>query len=131
MKVFIGDWKVRATIYRMLVIAQTLGWAVVSLARTIRRPPPPPLATERIAVALALVSIVGIAVGLVAFYRRRTKARDRDAVVRAWVCFQGAGFLALTGYASAGKALCFVVGILTLGVMHAFSPNRFEARTDT
>src|SRR5947209_6071373 len=94
------DWNVRAAIYRMLVVAQTLGWAVVGLARVVSRPLPSSLATERIAVALALGSVVGIAAGLAAFYLRRTQSRDRDAVVRAWVCFQGAGFLALTGYAS-------------------------------
>ena len=46
------------------------------------------------------------------------------------MCFQGAGFMALIGYASGGKTLCFVVGILTLAVIHAFSPNRFRAEMD-
>jgi hypothetical protein len=124
------DWKVRAAIYRMLVVAQTLGWAVVSLARIVRRPPPSSLAVERIAIALALGSVVGIAAGLVAFSLRRAKSRDRDAVVLAWVCFQGAGFFALIGYASSGQTRCFVAGILTLAVMHAFSPNRFQAEMD-
>jgi len=124
------DWNVRARIYRILVVVQTLGWAVVSLARTIRRPLPSSPATERIAVALALGSLVGIAAGVVAFYRRRTKLGDRTAVVPAWISFQSAGLPALTGYAVAGKALCFVVGMLTLAVMHAFSPNRFQANMD-
>jgi hypothetical protein len=130
MQVHMRDWKARAAMYRMLVAAQTLCWAVVSLARIVRRPPPPPPATERIAAALVLGSIAGIAAGLGAFYLRRARSPDRDAVVLSWVCFQAAGFLALTGYAVAGNVPCFVVGILALAVMHAFSPNRFQTKLD-
>ncbi|MFL5563203.1 MAG: hypothetical protein ACJ79K_17185 [Gemmatimonadaceae bacterium] len=35
--------------------------------------------------------------------------------------------MALAGYAVTGTGIFFVVGIVTLAVMHAFSPNRFQA----
>ena len=56
-------------------------------------------------------------------------SRDKAAVVNAWVWFQAAGISALIGYAVTGTAFCFGIGVITLAVMHLFSPNRFQGHT--
>ena len=127
MRVTPRGWRRYAAIYRTLVVAQTLGWAISGLARAITRHAASTLNAQPIAVALAAGSVVGIVAGVITYYLRRTQSRDRDAVILAWAWFQLAGFLALTGYAITAAALCFVAGIATLVAMHAFSPNRFQA----
>lgn len=119
------DWHRCAVAYRALVIAQTLGLAVSSLAKVVRREPRLLPDVPPVAVACAVASTVGIAAGALLYSLRRTRSGDRDAVVAAWVCVQAAGVLALTGYTLTGTAICCVVDVLTLVAMHAFSPNRF------
>jgi len=78
---------------------------------------------------LGIGSVVGMAGGVAAYYLRRTESRDKAAVVNAWVWFQAAGISALIGYAVTGTAFCFGIGVITLAVMHLFSPNRFQGHT--
>jgi len=124
-------WHRCAVIYRVLVVAQTLGWAATSLARIAARQPRLSLGAQPLAVALTIASVLAIAAGGLSYYLRRTQSHDRDAVILAWMWFQVAGFSALAGYAASGGAICFVVGILALVVMHAFSPNRFQHEPGT
>jgi hypothetical protein len=121
-------WHVCAVIYRMLVVAQTVGWAVLSLARIVTRPARATLNASPFGAALAVSSVLGIATGLLTYGLRRSQSRDRDAAVLAWAWFQAAGFLALTGYVVTGTAIHFILGVFTLAVMHAFSPNRFQTQ---
>jgi len=123
-------WRVYAAIYRTLVVAQTLGWAVSSLARVVTHHPRSSPSAQPIATALAVGSVVGIAAGLLAYYVRRSRQHDRDSVVLAWAWFQGGGLSALIGYAISGTAVCFIIGMVTLAVMHGFSPNRFQTEAD-
>jgi hypothetical protein len=78
-------------------------------------------------VAFAVGSVLAIAAGLLTYFLRRSKSHDRDSVVLTWAWLQAVGLLALAGYAVTGTGIYFVVGIVTLAVMHAFSPNRFPA----
>src|SRR5438270_1952463 len=119
-------WQVCAVVYRALVVVQTLGWVVSSFARVVARQPRSSLSIHPIGAALAAGSVVGIAAGVLTYYVRRSQSYDRNAVVLAWAWFQAAGFLALAGYVLTGMATCFIVGIVTLAVMHAFSPNHFR-----
>lgn len=119
-------WNRYAALYRALVVAQTIGWAVSTLSRVIARQPRSSLHTTPIGLALGIGSVVGMAGGVAAYYLRRTESRDRAAAVVAWVWFQLAGLLALVGYAVTGTAFCFGIGVITLVVMHLFSPNHFQ-----
>jgi hypothetical protein len=130
MRVTTHGWHRHAVIYRALVVAQTLGWAVSSLARIVAGQPRSSPNAQPIGIALAIGSVVAIAAGVLMYFLRRTQSYDRDAVILAWVWFQAAGILALTGYAATGTAVCFIVGVVTLIVMHAFSPNRFQGSAD-
>jgi len=111
--------------YRALVIAQTLGLAVSSLMKVVAREPRLSPDAPPAAIALAAAAAVGIAAGVLVYFVRRTKSDDRDAVLATWACVQVAGGLALTGYAVTGTAICCLVDVLALVVMHVFSPNRF------
>ena len=106
---------------------QTLGLAVASLARVVTRVPRFSLGAQPVVVALAAASVVGIGAGALTYYLRRSRSQDRDAVVLAWAWILAAGFVALIAYAMSGTAITFIVGIIALAVMHAFSPNRFQA----
>ena len=119
-------WSRYAVLYRALVVVQTLGWAVSTLTRVIARQPRSSLDTSPTGIALGIGSVVGMAGGVAAYYLRRTESRDRAAAVVAWVWFQLAGLLALVGYAVTGTAFCFGIGLITLVVMHLFSPNHFQ-----
>ena len=113
-------------IYRALVAVQTLGWGATSLVRIITRPPAVSLGTQPIALTLTVVSVVGVAGAVLSYYLRGSQSPARDAVVVAWVWLQLAGFAALAAYATTGAPICFLIGMLTLAAMHAFSPNRFQ-----
>lgn len=128
MRITARRWQICALIYRTLVAAQTLGWAIGSLAMVVARHTRSPSSAHRLAITLGAASVAAIVGGLVAYYLRRPRSHDRDAVVFAWACFQAAGLLALTGYAVTRMRVFFLLGIITLGVMHAFSPNRFQTR---
>jgi len=119
-------WSRYAVLYRALVVVQTLGWAVSTLARVIARQPRSSLHTPPIGIALGIGSIVGLAAGMATYYLRRTESRDKAAAMVAWAWFQAAGLLALVGYSVTGTAFCFGIGVITLAVMHVFSPNRFQ-----
>src|SRR4051812_48869068 len=114
MRVTTDGWHRCAAIYRVLVVAQTLGWAMSSLARVVARQPRSSPNTQPIGVTLAVGSAVGIAGGLLIYLLRRTRSHDRSAVVLAWVWFQVAGFFALIGYAVTGTAVCFILGVAAL-----------------
>ena len=113
-------------IYRALVVVQTLGWVATSLARIITRTPRVSLGAQPIALTLTVVSVAGMAAAGLSYYLRRPQSPARDAVILVWVWLQIAGFAALAGYAAAGAPICFALGMLTLAMMHAFSPNRFQ-----
>jgi predicted permease len=119
------DWHRCAVAYRALVIAQTLGLAVSSLMKVVTREPRLSQDAPPVAIALAVTAAVGIAAGVLMYFLRPTKSDDRDAVLATWACVQVAGALALAGYAVTGAAICCIVDVLALVVMHVFSPNRF------
>lgn len=120
-------WTICATIYRALVIAQTAAWVIESLVRISMRQTPASRGAPPAGVALPAASIIGIVAGIVSYCGCRSRWTARTAVLFAWPWFQVAGIVALIGYAVTGAMSHFLVGIVTLAVMHAFSPNRFES----
>ena len=116
-------WNLCATIYRALVVAQTLAWAVETLVRITTRA----ASAAPTRATLAIASIIALGAGLLTYYACRSRWPARAAVLLAWPSFQAAGILALLAYALTPATLHFLVGIATLAVMHAFSPNRFPA----
>ncbi|HJP91271.1 MAG TPA: hypothetical protein VJ875_04900 [Pyrinomonadaceae bacterium] len=126
MQVTAKSWRLSTAIYRMLVAAQTIAWAAMAAANVISRRPRASLAVDRVGIALAVGAVVGLAGGLLAYYRpgARTRPSEHEAVIVTWACFQGAGLLALMGYALTGAVVCFVAELVVLALMHAFSPNR-------
>jgi len=114
-------WNLCATIYRALVVAQTLAWAVETLVRITTRA----TSAAPTRATLAIASIIALGAGLLTYYACRSRWPARAAVLLAWPSFQAAGILALLAYALTPATLHFLVGIATLAVMHAFSPNRF------
>lgn len=123
-------WRRWSLIYRTLVAVQTIGLAAIALSKVISRAPRPWSAGDPLDVALAVGAALGLAGGLLTHYRRQAFSSDRDAIVAAWACFQGAGLLALAGYVISGTVTHFVAAMLMLIVMHAFSPNRFRGSTE-
>lgn len=119
-------WKACAALYRALVVAQTLAWAVETLLRISTRHSHSPPAAQPSGMALAIASVAGIAGGLLTYRLLGSRSDARDAAVLAWPWFQVAGVVALVGYAITGSMLNILVGVITLAVMHAFSPNRFQ-----
>ncbi|HSJ90403.1 MAG TPA: hypothetical protein VK909_24540 [Anaerolineales bacterium] len=128
MRVTTKSWRFYAAIYRVLVVAQTIAWAVTSLAKVISRQPRASLAVEQIGIALTIGSIVGLIGGLLTYYRHGTLSRspEKKAIILTWVCLHIAGLFALAGYTITGEVICFIAGILALISMHVFSPNRFQ-----
>jgi hypothetical protein len=126
MRVTTRGWQTCALIYRILVGAQTLGWAVASLARIVTRDNRSSQAARPITLAFAVGLVLAIAAGFLTYLLRRPRSHDRDSVVLTWAWLQAVGLLALAGYAVTGAGIYFVVGVVTLAVMHAFSPNRFQ-----
>ena len=131
MRVTTKSWRVSTVVYRALVAAQTIAWAATAAAKVIARRPRASLAVDRVGAALALGAVVGLAGGLVVYYRRRARTRpaEQAAIIVTWACFQGAGLSAIVGYALTGEEVCFLAGLLTLVSMHAFSPNRLPKTT--
>jgi predicted permease len=119
-------WYACSRIYRVLVVGQTLAWAASSLIMIVAHRHREPLSAHPIGIALLVATLVAIVAGLFSYYRRRPQPHDRDAVILAWVWFQTAGFLAFAAYLLTGAVICFLVGVGTLALMHAFSPNRFQ-----
>jgi hypothetical protein len=118
-------WNVCATIYRALVVAQTLAWAVETLVRISMRHAAASRTAPPTGAALAMASMMASGAGVLTYYACRSRWPERAAVLLAWPWFQAAGVVALIGYAITGATLYFLIGIVTLAVMHAFSPNRF------
>ena len=119
-------WSVCANIYRALVVVQTVAWAVESLIRISMRHAAASRSTPPMGVGLAMASIIGVAAGVLAYYGCRTRWPVRIAVLCAWPWFQAAGVVVLVAYAVTGAMRYFLFGMLTLAIMHIFSPNRFE-----
>jgi hypothetical protein len=71
-------------------------------------------------------SVIGIASRIATCYFRRSQSHDREAIVLTWAWLRAAGLLALTAYAITGTWISFFIGIVTLVIMHVFSPNRFQ-----
>ncbi len=128
MRVTARSWRFYSAIYRALVVAQTIAWAVIFFAKVISRQARASLAVDPIGIALTIGSMVALAGGLLAYYRYNTPSRpaEKKAVLLTWVCLQTAGLFALVGYAITGQVTCFIAGILVLISMHVFSPNRFQ-----
>lgn len=126
MPVTTRGWRISALIYRTLVAAQTLGWAISSLVRVLIRHQRSSLSPHPSGIPFAAGSVVGIAVGIVIYYVRRSQSLDRDVVIVAWPWLQVGGLLALGGYAYTGAVVCFAVGIISVAIQHVFSPNRFQ-----
>jgi len=128
MQVTAKSWRLCTSIYRMLVAAQTIALAAMAVANVISRRPRASLAVDRVGIALAVGAVVGLAGGLFTYYRPGVRARpsEQEAVIVTWACFQGAGLLALAGYALTGAVVCFVAELVVLALMHLFSPNRLR-----
>ncbi len=122
-----ASWRLWTAGYRTLVVVQTVGWAAASLANVIARRPRPAVSTDRVGLAFTVASVFGLVGGLLAYYRRGARPTPLEArtLIVTWACVQAAGLSALAGYAITGEVVCFGAGIVTLMVMHAFSPNRF------
>ena len=120
------SWRRSKAIYRALVAAQTIAWAATAAANVVFRRPRASLAAGRVGIALAVGAVAGLVGGLLAYYRRgaRTRRSEPEVVIVTWACLQGAGLLALAGYAITGAQVCFVAELAALASMHAFSPNR-------
>jgi len=125
MSVSAKAWRRSRATYRVLVAVQTIAWAVTALTKVIARQPRA-APDEPIGIGLAIAALSGLAAGLLTYYARTAGRRDRRTVILTWVWFQAGGVSALVGYAITGKTICFVAGIMTLMLMHAFSPNRFR-----
>jgi hypothetical protein len=120
-------WRLSASIYRTLVAAQTVAWAVIAFGKVLTRGTHAVAAPHPMAIALTMVAALCVLCGLVAYARRgRIGSYNKEAIVSAWACAQGAGLLALAGYVIAGETFAFVTGVATLALMHLFSPNRLE-----
>ncbi|HJW95013.1 MAG TPA: hypothetical protein VJ901_15465 [Thermoanaerobaculia bacterium] len=99
-----------ATIYRVLVAAQTIALALVALERVASHRP-------RAVPGFSPFAIASIALVIIAILARRN-------ILATWTCLQLAGAVALIGYFATGELLCFIASIIALTVMHVFSPNR-------
>src|SRR6185312_16369694 len=88
-------WNLCATIYRALVVAQTLAWAVETLVRITTRA----ASAAPTRATLAIASIIALGAGLLTYYACRSRWPARAAVLLAWPSFQAAGILALLAYA--------------------------------
>lgn len=125
MRVSDETWRRSTVIYRALVAMQTILWAVISLAKVISREPRASKA-GLVGIVLAIGALLGIAGGLLTYYGRAAKPRERATIILTWAWFQVGGLFALAGYAITGEAICLIGGLVTLAVMHTFSPNRFR-----
>jgi hypothetical protein len=99
-----------ATIYRVLVVLQTLALAMVALEKVASHRP-------RAADGFSYLGIASIAITVAALLARHN-------ILVTWTCVHLAGALALIGYIIASQWFCFLAAIIALIAMHWFSPNR-------
>jgi hypothetical protein len=125
MRVTAKTWRRSTAAYRGLVAAQTTALAVVAL-RKVMSEQPRASAPGPIGIALSMGALLGLAGGLLAYYRRSAGSSERGAIIVTWACLQSAGLCALVGYAVTGEAICFIAALVMLMAMHVFSPNRFR-----
>ena len=120
-------WRARTLTYRALVLGQTIVWAVATVViRFVLHRPRGLGAGASAGLLLAILSVVGLGAGLVA-YRCGPKGdvgAMRRTVTRTWVWLRAAGLLALAGYVLSGEGTCFAAGMLALVLMHMFGPGR-------
>ena len=127
MRVPVSNWRRSILSYRMLVAAQTIALAGAALMKVILRRSRGSLTFDSVSLTWPLLSLVAIVAGVVVYrsgQRTKDSALRRGTIIVSWTCFLIAGVFALVGYALTGGTTSFLAGIVSLTVMHVFSPNR-------